>query len=898
MPDVIYCDGSLEHVEANFDRQLEDAIDVDTAFRFQLACSFLVACDNILLKSDDKDVNHSADGQAKLDNDNNPKISNEREHKVRYIFAEHTALVQQGDTRLLEELDNLLLKLRSRQSIQLVFDILPRIFSLSLVEENNFNHVINSASISQNSVIEDKFIDLLQRLLDKSSNCLIEPILSCVSSLTLSVDGKIKVVEMIIAVFPRMLCQDVPKAIQHLLRHITDRNDTRSALVAIRNKFKNRKQDTKSDALWILVAAQSLKYFVSAVASPILRSFLAPAYIAILENETKKSHITTYNQYLTIDVIFLSMIKTDLEYKRLVDKLLLTWLSSKRIPFDNLEKVIEATFSSELSSGSNMLMHSNMFAQNLIQLTLFLYLSPLNVNSCVSSMDLIESFAYKLYCSLTHHDCGSFINSLFFVLKSTMMVMGKQNNHLKKRSDSDANDLHSATIQSILKTIRNISLLEPHIITPLKTAIMSLLDNPFGDDIGLSPWQYPEDDIGEVLSDLLVIILEAENNGHGHCDLIDETKSGYKSLVSRMLSSSKLIESGECSPSSSHTWGLILASKLYQSDAISTFDKGAIQRLIIRLALSETKLLVDPQVGILVLEFLLLPKKDGNVNETFNYVKHLLSRTGLIQKKHNGEIDSTTLCASNEPSSSDKISSPDDRPTENYNFIFCVDFYSKNNADFAYASASLQTADWIFRLTDTYLRLGQAQSSWKPDRWLTASFRYPSLTLPTPRSRKMQNALSVLKTTVCDNQLDLLQARKEDIEEAAEILSCLEFEEVRALKTAIICYFKSLLIAGALSAAIIRNIFTQINPTMNKNLKVSFEQIKWRLDDFYRIKNNCEVLFYFLSSLSRMLLRRRRTSKRVNDEFSNSNGLNQSVLEGTSKKIPMVVRYKLYARII
>jgi hypothetical protein len=872
---------SLEQIELEFDRQLNETIDNDTDRRFQIACSFLIAFDKLW-----KDVDEQS-----IDNDDQQdiKMSNDQENQVRCIFAKQIALVQPGDTKLLNILDNLFIKLQSKYALQLVFDILPRILSLAMLEDHfNLNHTSNS--------IEDKVLDMLQSLLEKSTISLFSTIIACASSLTLSVDGKIKVVEMIISVLPKLFLSDVPKVLKHLLRHITDNNDARLSIVAIRNKFKNNNDNNREDPVFIISTAQSIKYFISAISSPILRSCIAPAYIQVLEMEEKRLQTTTNtynnnnnNKCLPIDVVILSKLRTTSEYKQSIDVLLFSWLSKDKIPFDGLDLVINTMLSNETSIVSKVSARDNSVSYNLIQMSILFFLSLLKAQASVTLAKTIERFAVKLFCSLAAHDRSMFVNSLFYILKNTLVEMKLGNNPSNSRSDSDANNVHPYTILSIAKTLKQIALLEAQCIVPLKNSIIQLLEYPFGTGtrIGSNHDEYPNDDIGSCLSDLLVIILKAVHDSTDNYNDQDEIKMSSVRLVSRLLSS-RSSNVNRYSVCSSQTWGLLFASKLYQLEMLSKMEKEKIKDMVIRLALSETKQMVDPQVGIRVLEFLNIRKEETKTDEIFNYVKQLLSRTGLIQRKQNFETDMTsppeTLISRN---NTNTISSPDQTGTKNYDIVFCIDFYSRNNPTFAHPQISILTTDWIFRLTDTYLQLCREKSFWKADRWLQASFQYPSLKLPTSRSRKMQKALDLLKKIISDNPQEQFNPVTEDVDEIAEILSFLEFEEIMKVKNALINDMQCLFIAGALSAAVFRNTCTQQNSDADTNLKVSFDHIKHRLDDFYTMKEKCNVIQIFLSTLSRLLLRRRNSKDLSNNQSRKVT--KQSVLEGTAKSIPAIV---------
>jgi hypothetical protein len=334
-------------------------------------------------------------------------------------------------------------------------------------------------------------------------------------------------------------------------------------------------------------------------------------------------------------------------------------------------------------------------------------------------------------------------------------------------------------------------------------------------------------------------------------------------LVQKLLFATSSAKNGAVkgAPSSLGHRGIQLATELVRFGCLSRDDEERIQEWVLRSLLPRVRRMVDPKMGRHGLHYLEASMARDAVSrvsagDVFRHLKSLLSNTGLVQileayqntpRKDTGSVLAYRWVPPEfAPRESEKRKTRD--------MVICIAYFLRRTDDFA-PSKWGETVAWVYELANMYLRLGRevATKGWRSDGWLVAPLELPYLRVPPNAS----DALSTVEAYFfhLDVATDLLPKEPLPLEAAAK--SVAELDDRTSIDS-MMCFTLSLWVAVALSVAVMKNSYENVNPLSETQRQLEGYRSHRRLLQFQLLKIRClrmridtmEQLFgHLLSSL-------------------------------------------------
>ena len=697
---------------------------------------------------------------------------------------------------------------------------------------------------------------------------------------------------------------------------------------------------------------------VTSLADGVHGELLATSYLNVLmkmstKTETEDEEDEDESGAVLLDLIVLLALSSPQQQQQqlesLVDRIVDSWLSSDRFPFDLLDGLLHMLFDDDgRRKGPSLLVQR--LTPALLRWAVFLLLAPArNTTLTSSSMDTIvpavHAYVLNLHHRLDRDRQAELVHSLLHLSEETALqgwVVAQQQQQQRREKHSlfrggsrkkrkrrpeepnnstavAAQQQHRLVHQSVNQVLKQLAETAPntllrfqHILTRRLTSTTTHFYD-CNEDL---------ESVRELCSILSSLVESSPNDHHHHHHRAGGSGGGMDSselmmLLQKLLFSSSGTFGGSSSvgggvkgDSGRIVRGILLATELLGC-SLRKSDKDCIKDWVLRLLLPSTRRMVDPELGTPGLAFLnKWIHHEGDDEESkkgiFQHFKMILANTGLIQileNYHKSKSDETVLGYSDPPVEFQLAASSSTGKTRN--MVFCVGFFLRHT-DMSNPARWRHATQWVFDLVDAYLQMGREKAAtWRPDGWLLASVEFPAIVLPLDTSVKKQKALCdwiEANLFYFDLSRGIQRAEHIPLEYADIIVTSLDTKHLRQFQVSLLQFALSLLIGISLSTAVLKNTFEHWKASQQKSGTGNSHQsdrngigllelMKLQIIKIYDLRTKSMQVDFLLCSLKTAI--RRSVSSRMKDATV---GLSEEGESEQSESIPSSVYFSVEVR--
>jgi hypothetical protein len=775
-----------------------------------------------------------------------------RKSVVRQVFSLLLAELGPGDAQVREAVLQILQSLTQLDGIQILLDFLPCCMP------------VDTSSLEEATV---QVIDVLRRLLLDNPAMLL-PVLGCLSGLTVAESGRSEAFQVAVAALPVVSENNLPVIVSTMFKHVAVEEEAMQAWVALRDEFKLLEQsqdaasDVDNDPLG-MVAHVILGSFTDSTNG----SLLVQSYIKILEANAAADESSGS---LLLDLLVLLTLSERADACDAADRILDSWLATDKFPFDRLEDLLPVICGNRKFGQPTCLLYRKV-APSLLRLSIFLLLAPARGSlASETGLESVQAFIFDLHHRLDRELQGELVHSLLH-LSEEAATGGWENKNARRGRKRRRDQAPTANFQRVIHesvhcVLKTLATTEPRSLVRFKHILTGRLTST-----SYTPTGIDEESTKDLCAILSRLVESDRIHSGGGLDA-----SEIMMLLQKLLFSSSGAYGRAAGSSTRVVRGLLLATELIRLSSVSNDDKDCIKQWVLRVLLPATRRMVDPELGSPGLEFLEAWMSGGDsaaAKDVFQHFKMILANTGLIQilahYQQTRNKENIVLGYANIPDHFTSHGSNGSTKGKQREMVFCVNFFLRQK-DMHCPTRWRHSAQWVFELVDTYLRMGRekATNGWVPNGWLQAAVELPLLSLGLEPSTKKQElavewinqSLSQFELSV--NELPEPEGLRADIGEL--IAQSHDTRALKQLRDVLLQYALTFLIGIGLSASVLKNAFdhykkraSDVEPDEQLAFLIHFQVLK-----IYDLRTKLETVDCLLSSLTIALCRLRKMAKR------------------------------------
>lgn len=528
------------------------------------------------------------------------------------------------------------------------------------------------------------------------------PVLGCLGRMHLEEHGRHECVELCLSVLTEEVKEeDLPTLARTLVTRIKFEVEALPALTAIRHECQLLEASVNANDTMLAVADIVVSGFFESESG----GLLVRTYLKIVEQDENESTL--------LDLIVLCGLMEQDEFSDLVDKVIFAWLVSDRLRTRRLSAFLDLVCGSAIRELPVSSLHQRL-TNSLVSTAIFLLLSTVRVKLSALTIETIRTFSVKLHGRLDHEHQAEFVQCLLHLSEEVGPIPTETSGRKRKREREVSSDARRSINDSVYFILESIAQSSPASLRQFQHVLMERLTAmTMTVDVGTTKA------IARVLPQLL---------GTGRdCEGLDS--ASVLTLLQKLLFSSSMpFQRNHLGDTTRVQRGLMLATELLRSKVLSSTDVKCVQDWVLQILLPPSRRAIEPELGCPGVDFLEAWMGCNSVGskEAFKHFRALLSNTGLIQTvqqfRQTGRHDKSVLAyTSVPPELSTSV------PSVSRDMVFCVGYFLRR-MDMQSHFRWVQTTHWVFKLVDSYLRLGRetAQSSWRPDGWLRAAIELPA----------------------------------------------------------------------------------------------------------------------------------------------------------------------------
>ena len=792
---------------------------------------------------------------------------------IRQVFSLLLLELGPGDAQVRSWLLLTLCQLESTDGRQLLLDALPWFMTADIKQKEENTKIV---------------LSVFRDVLVKDPKALL-PIISCLSSLPLSENGRVEAWNVALASLPTVDEIDLPALVQSFLRNVTGVVDAAKALQAIREETHLLEKSDEANGMdqIPLVSLAILNSLLDRAKGRII----CEAYIDILQKVTRQvckepmpSH--NYNESLLpftcVDMMVLLSLYLDSEFKSTIEAVIDSLVCNGAFPFPCIETV-STMIVQRHKFGEPISVLQERLLPSLQALVIFLLLAPIRINNLtITALGDTRDLILSLHRRQDRDRQEELLRCIFKLSDELSQVLSDgiydQTRRLRIRNRrllKQKQERLILTTEVIHEILVKISNKFPSTLSRFKNQLMERLTTESEVSI----------DATEKVSEILANLTEASSSGQAGIDSTD-----LMMLLQKLLFTSSFRQkNANLSPNDNDIniariiRGFILAKQLIMRPSLSASDKECLYMWIQQLLHPSNRRTVHPLIGSLGLKFLLTWKQLHGDQEAslslFSTVRMLVANTGLVQllshflqHKKNETRTVRVYCKMPSfylPPVSDVMNRVREKKRE---LVLCIDSFLRIRG-ISRPQCWLAELQWIFELVDTYLELGRNESrytrnghlhtiqprkltGWTPDGWLEASLELPALSLSLGNQvGDSEKFLSLFETFTFDLKNSHSRSTKDATKELiATLLKYDDGLELKSFLNGLLRFSCGVAFGAGLSIAILQNAHRHFESNADFDIKER-KLTQYQLLKIFDLKKKLQLISAVLDVVSDELYR-------------------------------------------